>query len=248
MSEPCVLELRTVWKSYGRNPVLKGVSFSLSATAPTALLGPTGSGKSTILRILAGLETPDSGQVLMDGHLVSDAGRILIPPHGRGVSMVFQDLALWPNLTSLDNVALGLSGTCRSRREARSRAQEALHLCRIEGLANRRPGTLSGGEQQRVALARALATRPRLLVLDEPFSGLDFVTKAQLLSEITTISSRRGTTVLVVTHDLLEALSLTENAIVLENGSVAASGPIRDLAKSSEMLGFKLFRDRVAVV
>src|SRR5207302_7829754 len=143
----------------------------------------------------------------LGGQIVSEPGRILVPPHRRGVTLVFQDLALWPNLSVLDNVLLGLAGTRLTRSEARACTREALALCGIAALAARRPGRISGGQQQRVALARALAPRPRFLLLDEPFAGLDLVTRARLLREIAALAVERGVTLLLVTHDPLEAAS-----------------------------------------
>src|SRR5262249_4544290 len=156
-------------------------------------------GKSTALRLLAGLELPSAGQVLLDGQAVSGPGKILVPPHRRGVALVFQDLALWPNLSVLDNVLLGLAGAGLSRPEARARAAAALPRCGIAPLATRRPGQTSGGQQQRVALARALAPRPKFLLLDEPFAGLDLVTRARLLREVAALAGERRLTVLLVT-------------------------------------------------
>jgi ABC-type Fe3+/spermidine/putrescine transport system ATPase subunit len=137
-----------------------------------AIIAPSGCGKSTALRLLAGLEAPSSGEILLDGRVISKPCHIVVPPRQRGITMVFQDLALWPNLTVLDNVLLGLASERLTRIEARRRADEALSVCKID-LATRKPGNISGGQQQRVALARALAGKPRFLFLDEPFSGLD---------------------------------------------------------------------------
>ena len=163
-------ELRSVSKRYDGMDALSDVSLTLRAGDHTALLGPSGSGKSTALRLLAGLESPDAGEVWLNGSVVSERGRIIVPPHRRGIALVFQDQALWPNLSVRDNVLLGLTGLRLSRHEARTRADEALLLCGIESLVGRKPGQISGGQQQRVALARAIAVRPDFLVLDEPFA------------------------------------------------------------------------------
>ncbi len=192
-------EFRSVSKTYDGHPVFSQVSFTFPAGEHTAILGPSGCGKSTVLRLLAGLEAPSAGQVLLDGRVVSEPYRVLRAPHLRGVAMVFQDLALWPNLSVMDNVLLGLSGAGVSKREARARAKEALAVCDIASLADRTPGETSGGQQQRVALARAIAVQPTFLLLDEPFSGLDLVTKAELLKEISTLATERKLTVVLVT-------------------------------------------------
>lgn len=238
-------EFRSVSKTYNGRIVLSEVSFTVTAGEHAAILGPSGCGKSTILRLLAGLDAPSAGQVLLDGGVISEPNRVLRPPHLRGVAMVFQDLALWPNLSVMDNVLLGLSGAGLSKPAAKARAREALALCAIESLADRRPGKISGGQQQRVALARAIAVRPTFLLLDEPFSGLDLITKTKLLEEISALAAERRLTVLLVTHDPMEATTLCRSAIVLGNGRVEESGALADLlhAPQSEML--RVFRDHL---
>jgi ABC-type Fe3+/spermidine/putrescine transport system ATPase subunit len=237
-----VCELRAASKAYGGAHALSRVSFAIPAGGHTVLLGPSGSGKSTALRLLAGLETPDEGEVRIGGELASGPGRLQIPPHRRGIAMVFQDLALWPDLSVLDNVLLGLAG---SRRERRERARWALALCSIEELAGRRPSTLSGGQQQRVALARALAPEPRLLLLDEPFSGLDLVIKARLIDEVRRLAEERGFTVLLVSHDPLEAGPLCRAALVLRDGEVEEAGPLAELLQAPRSELLRAFRDQL---
>jgi iron(III) transport system ATP-binding protein len=231
-------EFRAVSQRYAGHAALVGVSFAVSAGEHTALLGRSGSGKSTALRLLAGLELPSEGHVLLDGQVVSEPRRVVLPPHRRGVAMVFQDLALWPNLTVLENVLLGLAAARLSRQQARVRAREALTLYGIDALANRKPGQLSGGEQQRVALARATAPRPQFLLLDEPFSGLDLVLKTRLLKEIAALADEQQLTVLLVSHDPLDAVTLCRSAVVLEEGRVTEAGALADLlnAPRSELL------------
>jgi len=238
-------EFHAVSKDYAGHAALVEVSFALAAGEHTALIGPSGCGKSTTLRLLAGLETPSAGQVLLDGRVVSDPSRILVPPHRRGVALVFQDLALWPNLSVLDNILLGLAGTRLSRSKARACAREALTLCSIAPLAGRRPGQISGGEQQRVALARALAPRPKFLLLDEPFSGLDLVTRARLLREIAALAGGRELTLLLVTHDPLETTVLCRRAVVLEEGRVVEAGALADLIHSPKSEMLRTFRDHL---
>jgi ABC-type Fe3+/spermidine/putrescine transport system ATPase subunit len=162
--------------------------------------------------------------------------------------MVFQDLALWPNLTVLGNVLLGLSGLRLSRHEARSRALEALDLGAIQHLQRRKPSQISGGEQQRVALARAIATRPAFLLLDEPFSGLDSVTKAQVVDAIAQLARSGGNTLVLVTHEPLDALNLCGKGIVLEEGCILEEGPWPELLRAprSRLLG--IFRERLRTV
>ena len=159
--------------------------------------------------------------------------------------MVFQDLALWPNLSVIENVRLGLSGTSLSRREAATRADEALHRCGIESLSNRLPNTLSGGQQQRVALARAIAPRPDFLFLDEPFAGLDLVTKNRLLAEIQALAKEQAFTIVLVTHDPLEATTLCLSAVVLNGGRVEADGTLQELLRTPNSEILKAFRNHI---
>lgn len=238
-------ELRGVAKNYAGQAALAGVSCLFVVGEHTAILGPSGCGKSTLLRILAGLEAPSGGQVLFSGQVISDSDRIVTPPHERGVALVFQDLALWPNLSVQDNVLFGLSGATLSRREARQRAQEAMELCGIGELARRKPGAISGGQQQRVALARAVAVRPRFLLLDEPFSSLDLVTKARLLGEVARLAEERQLTVLLVSHDPLEAITLCRSAVVLEAGKVVEAGAFPELLRSPRSELLSVFREHI---
>ena len=216
----------------GGHVVLEDADFEVAPGASIALLGSSGSGKSTLLRIIAGLETPERGEVAIDGRPATRDGRLLVTPHHRGVAMVFQDLALWPNLTVSGNVRLGLSGSDLPRRRLRARVEEALAMCGIEDLADRRPGTLSGGQQQRVALARALASRPRLLLLDEPFGGLDLLTKEAVVGEIVKLRSRLNFALILVTHDPAEVHTLCDYLAVLEDGRIVEHGALVDVAQN----------------
>jgi ABC-type Fe3+/spermidine/putrescine transport system ATPase subunit len=238
-------EICSLWKSYGATKALRDVSFSVTSGEHLAVLGPSGSGKSTALRLLAGLEAPDAGSVLLNDVPVSEPGRILLPPHRRGISLVFQDLALWPNLSAHANVMMGLSGLALSRREARLRTREALSLCGIEELADRKPGTMSGGQQQRVALARAIAVRPAFLLMDEPYAGLDLVLKSRLLPDVRQLAATQGMTVILVTHDPLDAMSLCRSAVVLDQGSIVESGSLMELLRAPRSDLLRAFRDEL---
>jgi ABC-type Fe3+/spermidine/putrescine transport system ATPase subunit len=218
----------------GKQLVLKGTDFDVNESESVALLGSSGSGKSTLLRVIAGLEIAERGEVLIAGTVASRNGRLLIPPNCRGIAMLFQDLALWPNLTVGGNVRLGLSGLRLSRAQSRNRIGHALELCGISELANRRPGTLSGGQQQRVALARALAMEPKLLLLDEPLGGLDLVTKQTVLKEIAELKSQLGFAVILVTHDPVEVRDLCNSIAVLEDGRIAEHGSLKDVASDPQ--------------
>lgn len=218
------LRVESLGMGYGDTPVLEAVSFSVRAGTHTAILGPSGSGKSTLLRLLAGLEAPTAGEVWLNGKLASRAGSTLIAPHARAVSMVFQDLALWPNLTALGNVELGLAALKLDRESRRERARDALRVCGLEGLEERRPAMLSMGQQQRVALARALAVRPTWLLLDEPFASLDLVLKERLFDELGTLSKEFACTLILVTHEPADARHLCSELVVLELGRVLEAG------------------------
>ena len=239
-------EFRQVGKVYGPHAAVEDLSLALRAGTHAALLGPSGCGKSTALRLLAGLEAPTSGEVLLDGTVISDRRGIHLQPHRRHLAMVFQDLALWPNLTAAQNVALGLAGLPLARREARSRAQEALDICGVGSLAGRKPGQLSGGQQQRVALARAIAPMPQFLLLDEPFAALDLVSKAELIEELRRLATDQAVTLVVVSHDPFDAMSLCEEAFVLERGRLQEAGPLAQLIAEPRSELLRLFRDRVA--
>jgi iron(III) transport system ATP-binding protein len=190
--------------------------------------------------LLAGLDAPSAGEILLDGEAVSTAGSVLRPPYRRGVAMVFQDLALWPNLTAIGNVLLGLAGADLSKPDRRARALDALALCGITDLADRRPATLSGGQQQRIALARAIAVRPRFLLLDEPFSGLDLVTKTHLLPQVVELAAKTGSTMVVVDHDPRDVERLCPQAVVLQAGRLMEQGEwsVRPAASGTPSLPF----------
>ena len=177
-----MLELNNLYKTYENQPLLKGISFSLAAGETICLLGASGSGKSTILRIIAGLEQADSGDVRWDGQSLTK-----IAVHQRNFGLMFQDYALFPHLNVFDNVAFGLQMKKWPKAEIAPRVDEALGQVNMAGFARRRVTELSGGEQQRVALARALAPRPRLLMLDEPLGALDRALRESLLDELRSI-------------------------------------------------------------
>jgi ABC-type Fe3+/spermidine/putrescine transport system ATPase subunit len=236
------IELRSVSRAYPGNVALKEVSLNIAAGSHTAILGPSGCGKSTLLRMLAGLDTPSSGEVWIDGVLVSIRDEIIVPPHRRRISMVFQDLALWPNLNVRENVLLGLSGSTLRRTECTERVDTILRMCGVSHLSARLSGDLSGGEQQRVALARALGPHPRYLLLDEPFSSLDWITKEPLLRDIGGLASEDGITILLVTHDPIEATTLCPFAVILHRGCLVESGSFPDLLENSTSEIMRVFK------
>ncbi len=220
-----MIELRDIHKTHGSTAALAGVSLEVPAGAFGVLLGPSGCGKTTLLRLVAGLETPDRGTVRINDREVSGPGRIGVAPEARNVGLVFQDLALFPQLTVEENVGFGV----KERSGRRDRVEEMLALARLTELRSRRPHELSGGEQQRVAVARALAPAPDLLLLDEPFASLDAELRARVRAEIIEILKASGTTVIMVTHDREEALSVADHLMVMLRGSLVQSGPARSV-------------------
>lgn len=215
-----VLEVRNVSKRFGEVLAVDDISFSVAKGGILALLGPSGCGKTTTLRLIAGFETPDRGELLMEGEDIS-AKR----PYERNVGLLFQDYALFPHMTVAENIAYGLRFRGFNSRDGKARTDEMLALVKLSGYASRRPSQLSGGEQQRVALARALAINPKLVLLDEPLSALDAKLRQELRTEIKDILNRVGTTTIIVTHDQEEAFGIAERVIVMNRGVIVQEGP-----------------------
>ena len=217
-----VLELRGAHKRYGDTAAVADVSLALDPGEILCLLGPSGSGKTSLLRLVAGLERLDRGEIALAGETVDDAARRFAPPERRALGMVFQDYALWPHLSVADNVRLPL----RERRHAnwRDAAAAALDAVGLGGLGGRFPHELSGGQQQRVALARALATRPRLLLFDEPLSNLDAKLRDGLRDMIAATVREAGLAALYITHDQAEAFFLGDQVGVLHHGALHQLG------------------------
>jgi sulfate transport system ATP-binding protein len=218
------ISVRGLNKRFGSYPAVDNVSFDVEAGHLVALLGPSGSGKSTILRIIAGLETPDSGTVELTGE---DATGLAV--RDRGVGFVFQHYALFRHMTVRQNIAFGLEVAKRPRAEVAARVDELLHLIQLGSLAGRYPSQLSGGQRQRVALARALATRPKVLLLDEPFGALDARVRDELREWLRRLHDEVHVTSLFVTHDQQEAFEVADQVIVLNRGKVEQMGPPQDL-------------------
>jgi sulfate transport system ATP-binding protein len=221
------IEARGVSKRFGDFVALENVSITVGDGALTALLGPSGSGKSTLLRIIAGLETPDSGEVLIAEQDVTHS-----PARDRGVGFVFQHYAPFKHMTVHDNVAFGLSVRKRPKNEIKARVEELLGLVRLEGLAERYPSQLSGGQLQRMALARALAVQPEVLLLDEPFGALDAQVRAELREWLRKLHDEIHVTTIFVTHDQEEAMEVAEQIVVMNAGRIEQAGAPRELYES----------------
>ncbi len=213
------LDLSHLEKSFGAARVVRDFNLGIEQGEFVSLLGPSGCGKTTVLRMVAGFETPDSGAILIDGQDV-----VRQRPNQRNIGMVFQAYALFPNLTVAQNVGFGLRVAGVGRAEAAERVSEMLTLIGLPDLGGRYPFQLSGGQQQRVALARALAVRPRVLLLDEPLSALDAKIRVSLRSEIREIQQRLGITTIFVTHDQEEALSISDRIVVMNGGEAEQVG------------------------
>ncbi|MFT3916651.1 MAG: ABC transporter ATP-binding protein [Anaeromyxobacteraceae bacterium] len=209
------VELRDVSRHYGPVRAVDGISLSIEDGEFFSLLGPSGSGKTTCLRLIAGFELPGAGTLALHG---VDASRL--PPYERDVNTVFQDYALFPHLSVLENVAYGLAVKGVGRAERAREAEAALELVALSGLGERRPGQLSGGQRQRVALARALVNRPRVLLLDEPLGALDLKLRERMQTELKGLQRRLGITFVYVTHDQGEALSMSDRIAVFNRGRI----------------------------
>lgn len=223
-----VITVKRLEKEYkterGQVQAVRGVDFRVEKGEFFTLLGPSGCGKSTILRCIAGLEKPDQGEIAIDDTPVFSASRgLMVPPHQREISMVFQSYAIWPHMTVYQNVVYPLQGKM-SKAAQREKVMETLEMVRIQDLADRPAPLLSGGQQQRVALARALVKDAKVLLLDEPLSNLDAKMRTHMRSELRELQARIGITTLYVTHDQEEAISLSDRLAVMCEGEIVEAG------------------------
>mgnify|MGYP000902046551 CR=1 FL=1 len=225
------IEVQAVAKSFGSFTALRSVSFDIYDNEFFTLLGPSGCGKTTLLRMLAGFDTPTEGTIRLHGRDILD-----LPPHKRRVNTVFQSYALFPHMTVAGNVAFGLEMQRVPRGEIVERVEAALELVRLSDKGERMPGQLSGGEQQRVALARALVNRPAVVLLDEPLAALDQQLRQQMQSELKSIQAQVGITFVCVTHHQEEALALSDRLAVMRQGRVMQVGRPEDLYERPENL------------
>ena len=226
------INMKNISKSYDKVDVIKNLDLQIADKEFTTLLGPSGCGKTTILRMIAGLETPTSGEIYFDDKCVfSDKKGINIPPEKRNIGFVFQDFALWPHLTVFENVAFGL----RARRDTKNmeeRVMHALKAVRLEEYRDRYPSQLSGGRQQRVGFARAIVTRPDCILFDEPLSALDAILRDEMRIEIKRLTVELGVTAVFVTHDQMEAMSMSDRIVVLNKGAIEQQGKPEEIYQS----------------
>jgi ABC-type sugar transport system ATPase subunit len=218
------LELSGIKKSFGTTEVLKGIDLTVEDGEFVAFVGPSGCGKSTLLRLICGLDEITAGQMAIDGEIVND-----VPPAKRGIAMVFQSYALYPHMSVADNMgyALRLAGTPKA--EIKARVETAAKVLRIDSYLDRKPRQLSGGQRQRVAIGRAIVREPRIFLFDEPLSNLDASLRVEMRIEIARMKDRLGTTMVYVTHDQIEAMTLADKIVVLNAGRVEQVGSPLDL-------------------
>ncbi|MFV0423078.1 spermidine/putrescine ABC transporter ATP-binding protein PotA [Oleidesulfovibrio sp.] len=219
-----IFELRGVSKQFEDTIALENIDLQIKNGEFLTLLGPSGCGKTTILRLLSGFETPTSGDVLLDGKVVNT-----VPPEQRQVNTVFQNYALFPHMTVRDNVGFGLKMQKRPKDEIAKRVREALRMVHLEQFGSRKPDRLSGGQQQRVAIARAVVNNPYVLLLDEPFSALDFKLRKKMQLEIKHLQRQLGITFVFVTHDQEEAFAMSDRVVVMNDGRIEQIGTPQEI-------------------
>lgn len=216
-------------KSFDQVRALKPTDLHIKKGRFTTLLGPSGCGKTTLLRMIAGLDIPDRGEIYVgEDCYFSSAQKLNKPAHRRNFGMVFQDFALWPHMTVFENVAFSLRASGRTK-DIKLRVQEAVEMVRLQGMEKRYPHQLSGGQQQRVAFARAVAMRPQLVLFDEPLSALDAVLRDEMRIELTSLVRDIGLTALYVTHDQVEAMSMSDEIVVMQEGQILQMGAPEDI-------------------
>ncbi len=218
------LELKALTKSYGNHAVIHGIDLDLAHGDFVVFVGPSGCGKSTLLRMIAGLEEVTTGEILIDGEVVNT-----IPAAQRGLAMVFQSYALYPHMSVAENLSFGLENLKMPKDEVRRRVDEAARMLRIDALMGRRPGQLSGGQRQRVAIGRAVVREPSIFLFDEPLSNLDAELRVQMRAEISGLHQRLGNTMIYVTHDQVEAMTMADRIAVLRAGRLEQYGRPLDL-------------------
>ncbi|MDG2914459.1 spermidine/putrescine ABC transporter ATP-binding protein PotA [Bisgaard Taxon 10/6] len=219
-----IVELRSLRKAYGDNTIINDFNLTINNGEFITILGPSGCGKTTVLRLIAGFEEANGGQIILDGEDVTN-----IPAEQRHVNTVFQSYALFPHMTIFDNVAFGLRMQKVPESEIKTRVLDALRMVQLEDMADRKPAQLSGGQQQRIAIARAVVNKPKVLLLDESLSALDYKLRKQMQNELKSLQRQLGITFIFVTHDQEEALTMSDRIIVLRKGNIEQDGSPREI-------------------
>lgn len=213
-----MISIQGVSKNYGAVGAVKEISLEIPTAQTMALVGPSGCGKTTLLRLIAGLERPAAGKIFLNDKLLSSS-HMVVPPYERNVAMIFQDLALWPHMTVEDHLLFSMGGKKQNRRDKKKKCREILSIVELEHL-KRYPHELSGGEQQRLAIGRAIASEPKILLMDEPLSHLDTTRKDRLLKDIKQLIAQLKMTVVYVTHQIDEALYLSDTVTAMDKGRI----------------------------
>jgi len=226
------LILDSVRKTYGKEVVLDGMNLEIEAGERIVLLGASGCGKTTVLRLVAGFATPDKGRIILNGEVVAENRSLLRQPEQRNLGLVFQDLALWPHLSVKGNVEFGLKARSIPRDQRDERIAKTLNMVGLEGVMDKKPGELSGGQQQRVALARVLVLEPPLILMDEPLSSLDTQLNVRLRREIIQLQEKLGFTLLYVTHNEAEAQEIATRIVKVSNGRSEPHGEMNSMTPS----------------
>ena len=224
------IEFKNISKKYSDITIIEDFNLNIERGQFVSLLGPSGCGKTTSLRMLAGLEQNNGGSITLDGVTLSDAEKnIFVQPEKRKLGMVFQSYAVWPHMNVFENVAFPLKMTGTSKDEIKSRVQEILKVVELDRYETRKPNELSGGQQQRVALARGLVMNPKALLLDEPLSNLDTKLREKMRTDIKEIQKRMNITMIYVTHDQLEAKTMSDLIVVMNKGQIVQSGTVKEI-------------------
>lgn len=226
-----IIELRSLTKSYGDKTIINGLNLTINNGEFLTILGPSGCGKTTVLRLIAGLEDPNGGKIILDGQDITD-----VPAERRFVNTVFQSYALFPHMTIFENVAFGLRMQKVPNAEIKPRVMEALRMVRLEEMADRKPNQLSGGQQQRIAIARAVVNKPKVLLLDESLSALDYKLRKEMQNELKALQRQLGITFIFVTHDQEEALTMSDRIIVMNKGNIEQDGTPREIYEEPKNL------------
>lgn len=226
-----IIELQSLTKSYDGKTIIKDINLTINNGEFLTILGPSGCGKTTILRLIAGFEEANSGRIILDGKDITD-----IPAEQRNINTVFQSYALFPHMTIFENVAFGLRMQKVPNEEIKPRVLEALKMVQLADFADRKPAQLSGGQQQRVAIARAVVNKPKVLLLDESLSALDYKLRQQMQNELKALQRKLGITFIFVTHDQEEALTMSDRIIVLRQGNIEQDGTPREIYEEPKNL------------